>query len=47
MRTASIIPGFDVDVYVVFDDFGCIGRAYRKVDEQIKATLIRRLMEGQ
>jgi hypothetical protein len=49
MRSPSIVPGFDVDVYVVLDDFGKIGRAYREVDEEMadKATLIRHLMEGQ
>jgi hypothetical protein len=50
MRSPSIIPaGFDVDVYVVLDDFGKLGRAYREVDEEAadKETVIRNLMEGQ
>src|SRR3954468_23657222 len=49
MRSPSIVPGFDVDVYLVLDDFGSIGRAYREVDEESadKASLIRRLIEGQ
>jgi len=49
MRSPSIVPGFDTDVYLVLDDFGQIGRAYREVDEAEadKATVIRRLIEGQ
>jgi len=49
MRSPSIVPGFDVDVYLVLDDFGKLGRAYREVDEAEanKATVIRRLIEGQ
>jgi hypothetical protein len=49
MRSPSIVPGFDVDVYVVLDDFGTIGRAYREVDEETgdRASVIRRLIEGQ
>jgi hypothetical protein len=49
MRSPSIVPGFDVDVYVVLDDFGKIGRAYREVDEETadKGSVIRRLVEGQ
>jgi hypothetical protein len=29
----SIVPSFDVTVYLVLDDFGNIGRAYREADE--------------
>ena len=49
MRSPSIVPGFDVDVYVVLDDFGNIGRSYREVDEAQadRATLIRNLISGQ
>jgi hypothetical protein len=50
MRSPSIAPqGFDVDVYVVLDDFGKLGRAYREIDEEAadKETVIRHLMEGQ
>jgi hypothetical protein len=49
MRSPSIVPGFNVDVYLVLDDFGNIGRAYREVDENgtDRATVIRRLIEGQ
>ena len=35
MRSPSIAPsGFDVDVYVVLDDFGKLGRSYRETDEE-------------
>jgi len=50
MRSPSIAPrGFDVDVYVVLDDFGKIGRAYREVDEEAadRETVIRNLMKGE
>ena len=50
MRSPSIIPqGFDVDVYVVLDDFGKLGRSYREVDEEAadRDTVIRNLIEGQ
>ena len=50
MRSPSIVPGgFDVDVYVVLDDFGKLGRAYREVgeDEADRETIIRDLMGGQ
>jgi hypothetical protein len=43
------IPGFDVAVYLVLDDFGSpVGRAYREVDENEtdKETLIRNLLAG-
>jgi hypothetical protein len=49
MRSPSIVPGFNIDVYVVLDDFGSIGRSYREVDEAEtdRATLIRNLISGQ
>jgi hypothetical protein len=50
MRSPSIAPiGFDVDVYLVLDDFGKLGRSYREVDEEAagKETVIRNLIEGQ
>lgn len=49
MRSPSIIPGFNVDVYLVLDDFGQLCRAYREVDEEKadKQTVIRHLIEGQ
>ena len=45
-----LVPeGFDIDVYVVLEDYGNIGRAYREVDEEKgdRETLIRHLIEGQ
>ena len=50
MRSPPLAPiGFDTDVYVVLDDFGSIGRAYREVDEEMadRETLIRNLIGGQ
>jgi hypothetical protein len=37
------------NVYLVLDDFGALGRAYRETDEDgaDQETLIRQLMEGQ
>lgn len=48
MRSPSIVPGFDVDVYLVLDDLGNLGRSYREADEEAadKATLIRHIKEG-
>ena len=41
--------GFDVDVYVVLDDFGSIGRSYRETAEEgaDRESLIRDLIGGQ
>jgi hypothetical protein len=49
MRSPSIVPGFNVDVYMVLDDFGNLGRVYRETNEEEgdKATVIRSLIEGQ
>jgi hypothetical protein len=49
MRSPSIIPDYNVDVYLVLDDLGEIGRVYREVDESEadKGRLIRNLMDGQ
>jgi hypothetical protein len=49
MRSPSIIPGFDIDVYLVLDDFGKLGRAYRETDEEAsdRGTIIRNLMTGE
>jgi hypothetical protein len=45
MRSPSIAPGFNVDVYIVLDDFGTIGRSYREMDEDgsDRATVIRHI----
>jgi hypothetical protein len=29
----TLVPSFDVSVYLVFNDFGEIGRAYREPEE--------------
>lgn len=50
MRSPPLAPrGFDVDVYLVLDDFGQIGRAYREVDEDHgdRQSVIRDLVSGQ
>ena len=51
MRTSpSIAPhGPDQDTYLVLDDFGRIGRAWRETDEDCtdRETLIRELVDGQ
>ena len=34
MRTSpSIVPGGEKDIYLVLDDFGRLGRAWRETDE--------------
>jgi hypothetical protein len=42
-------PGFDVDVYLVLDDFGPLGRAYREAEEDgcDRGTIIRNLKSGE
>jgi hypothetical protein len=49
MRSPSIVPGFDADVYLVLDDFGILGRSYREADEDRtdKKSVIRDLVNGQ
>ena len=49
MRSPSIVPGFNVEVYLVLDDFGPVGRAYRETDEAEtdRETVIRNLRSGQ
>jgi hypothetical protein len=37
MRAASgptLVPSFDMTIYLVLDDFGKLGRAYREADEE-------------
>ena len=43
------IAAFDHEIYLVLDDFGRIGRAYREVDEAEadQETLIRNLLNGE
>src|SRR5947209_19991885 len=50
VASPPLVPeGFDVDVYVVLEDFGQLGRAYRETDEERadRETLIRDLLTGQ
>src|SRR5437868_6982697 len=46
---SSIIPGIDRDVYLVLDDFGRIGWAWREADVEDTdyETVINDLLEGQ
>ena len=43
----SLVP--NDDTYIVLDDFGPLGRAWRKTDEVAaeRATLVRNILEGQ
>jgi len=42
VSSPPLVPeGFDIDVYVVLEDYGKIGRAYREVDEERRATARR------
>ena len=50
MRTSpSIVPGGEKAIYLVLDDFGRLGRAWRETDEAgtNHATLVRNLLDGQ
>jgi hypothetical protein len=51
MRTSrSITPhGPEQDTYIVLDDFGSLGRAWRETDEAgaNRATLVRNFLDGQ
>jgi hypothetical protein len=46
-RSPSIVP--EEDTYLVLDDFGPLGRAWREADEAgaDRRTLIRNLLDGQ
>jgi hypothetical protein len=49
-RSPSIVPDHtDRDVYLVLDDFGHLGKAWRETDEAgaNRPTLVRNLLEGQ
>jgi hypothetical protein len=49
-RSPSIVPDHtDRDVYLVLDDFGRLGKAWRETDEAgaNRSTLVRNLLEGQ
>jgi len=43
----SLVP--NDDTYIVLDDFGPLGRAWRETDEVAadRATLVRNILEGQ
>jgi hypothetical protein len=47
-RSPSIVPEKD-DTYLVLEDFGHLGRAWRETDEAgaARPTLVRNLLEGQ
>ena len=49
MRSPPLAPGFDFETYIVLDDLGKLGRAYREVDEEYadKTTVIRNINDGQ
>jgi hypothetical protein len=50
VRTSpSIVSGGEKDTYLVLDDFGRLGRAWRETDEAgtSRATLVRNLLDGQ
>src|SRR6476469_9080956 len=50
MRSPPLVPqGFDFEIYIVLDDLGKLGRAYREVDKEQadKATVIRDIIDGQ
>ena len=49
-RSPSIVPeDTNRDVYLVLDDFGRLGRAWRETDEAetSRATLVQNLLDGQ
>ena len=48
-RSPSIVPAeHDQDVYLVLDDFGHLGRAWRETDESNdRATVVQDLLDGQ
>lgn len=48
-QAPSIVPGDDQDIYLVLDDFGNIGRAWRETDVERTdlETVITDLLEGQ
>ena len=44
---ASLVPNFDVTVYIVFDDFGEAGWIYREAEEASLESVIADLLTGQ
>lgn len=49
MRAPSLVPSFDVTVYIVLNDFGRLGRAYLETDEAEAdlETVIESMLSGQ
>ena len=49
MRAPTLVPSFDLTVYLVLDDFGPLGRAYREGDEEASdlETIIEHMLSGQ
>ena len=49
VATPSLVPSYDVTVYLVLDDFGKLGRAYRETDEEDTdlETVIANMLTGQ
>ena len=49
MSSPSIVPSFDTEVYLVLDDFGKLGCAYRETEEEKadRGTIVRNLISGE
>jgi hypothetical protein len=48
-ESPSLVPSFDVTVYIVLDDFGELGRSYLETDEEEAdlQTVIRGMLAGE
>jgi hypothetical protein len=46
--SSSLVPSFDVTVYLVLDDFGKLGRSYVETDEEKSdlETVVRNMLLG-
>jgi hypothetical protein len=49
MPGPTLVPSFDVTVYLVLDDFGKLGRSYRETDEEDcdLETVIANMLKGE
>ena len=49
MSSPTLVPSFDVTVYLVLDDFGPVGRAYREADEEASDldSIIDHMLSGE
>ena len=50
MSSPSLVPGLpDAEIYLVLDDFGKLGRAYRETDPDRadRSTVVQDLLRGQ